>query len=89
MVHGASRSSKIQQDTWPSGWHAGGFAAPSATLVITIKTRISFKEHIKSGTNLLATGPKGVEGIFVREFMLLLDRSKPVDEDIFSATAVT
>ena len=34
---------------------------------------------MKSGTHLLATGPAGVEGIFVREFMLLLD------EDIFYA----
>ena len=44
---------------------------------------------MKSGTNLLATGPAGVEGIFVSDFILLLDRSKPVNEDILSATAVT
>ena len=60
-----------------------------AICYITFKTRFSFKEHMKSGTHLLATGPAGVEGIFVGEFMLLLERSKPVDEDIISATAVT
>ena len=38
-----------------------------------IKTRISFKEHIKRGAHLLAPGPAGVEDGFVREFMLLLD----------------
>ena len=45
------------------------------------KTRFSFNEHIKNDTHMLATGPEGVEGIFVGEFMLLPDRSKPVDED--------
>ena len=60
-----------------------------AVCYITFKTRFSFKEHMKSGTHLLATGPAGVEGIFVGEFILLLDRSKLVDKDIFSATAVT
>ena len=42
-----------------------------------------------SCTHLLATRPADVEGIFVGEFMLLLDRSKPVDDDIICATAVT
>ena len=60
-----------------------------AVCYITFKTRFSLKEHMKSGTHLMATGPAGVEGIFVGEFMLLLDRSKPVNDDIFSATAVT
>ena len=30
-------------------------------------------KHINSGAHLLATGPAGVEGRFVREIMLLLD----------------
>ena len=40
---------------------------------IIFKTRISFKEHMKSGGHLLAPGTAGVKGRFVREFMLLLD----------------
>ena len=40
---------------------------------ITFKTRIMFKEHMKRGTHLLAPGPAGVEGRFVREIMSLLD----------------
>ena len=40
---------------------------------ITFKTRISFKEHIKRGAHLLAPGPAGVKGRFVKEIMLLLD----------------
>ena len=40
---------------------------------ITFKTRISFKEHMKRGAHLLAPGPAGVEGRFVKEIMLLLD----------------
>ena len=35
--------------------------------------RISFKEHMKRGTHLLAPGIAGVEGRFVREIMSLLD----------------
>ena len=33
----------------------------------------AFKEHMNRGAHLLATGPAGVEGRFVREIMLLLD----------------
>ena len=44
-----------------------------AICYITFKTRISFKEHMKRGAHLLAPGPAGVEGRFVREIMLLLD----------------
>ena len=40
---------------------------------ITFKTRISFKEHMKRGAHLLAPGPAGVEGRFVREIISLLD----------------
>ena len=40
---------------------------------IPFKTRISFNEHMKRGAHLLALGPAGVEGRFVREIMLLLD----------------
>ena len=40
---------------------------------ITFKTRISFQEHLKGGAHLLALGPAGVEGRFVRKIMLLLD----------------
>ena len=43
-----------------------------AICYITFKTRISFKEHMR-GAHLLAPGPAGVEGRFVREIMLLLD----------------
>ena len=40
---------------------------------IIFKTRISLKEHMNGGAHLLATGPAGVEGRFVRAIMLLLD----------------
>ena len=40
---------------------------------ITFKTRISFKEHMEMGAHLLAPGPAGVEGGFVREFIFCLD----------------
>jgi hypothetical protein len=40
---------------------------------ITFKTRISSKEHMERGAHLLAPGPAGVEGRFVKEIMLLLD----------------
>ena len=50
-----------------------GLLALRITRVITFKTRISFKEHMKRGAHLLAPGPAGVEGRFVREIMLLLD----------------
>ena len=52
---------------------------------ITFKTRFMFKGHMKNGTHLPPTGPEGVEGIFGREFIMFL----LLDEDIFSATAVT
>ena len=51
--------------------------------------RLIFGKHMKSRTHLLANLPAGVEGMFVGEFMLSLDRSKHVDEDIFSASTVT
>ena len=60
-----------------------------AICYITFKTRFSFKKHIKSGTNLLATGPAGVKGGFVWEFMLLLDGCSGGDEDSFPASTVT
>ena len=40
---------------------------------IAFKTRISFKKHMKRGAHLLAPGPAGVKGRFVREIMLLMD----------------
>ena len=40
---------------------------------ITFKRMLSFKEQIKSYTHLLAPGPAGFKGGFVRKFMLLLD----------------
>ena len=40
---------------------------------ITFKTRISFKEHLKRAAYLLAPGPAGVEGRFVRKIMLVMD----------------
>ena len=40
---------------------------------IIFKTRISLKEHMNRGAYLLATGPAGVEGMFVRAIMLMLD----------------
>ena len=40
---------------------------------ITFKTRISFKEHMQRGAHLLAHGPAGVKGRFVKEIILLLD----------------
>ena len=40
---------------------------------IIFKTRINFREHMNRGAHLLATGPAGFEGRFVREIMLLLE----------------
>ena len=40
---------------------------------ITFKTTISFNEHRKRNAHILAPGPAGVEGRFVREIILLLD----------------
>ena len=44
-----------------------------AIFYITFKTRFSFKEHMKSGANLLKNEPAGDKGRFFEEFMLLLD----------------
>ena len=40
---------------------------------ITFKTRINFKEHMKTGAHMLAPGPAGFKGRFVREIVFLLD----------------
>ena len=72
VLPGASRSSKILQDRYLAKLMERRRTSFSICY-ITFKTRISFKEHIKRGTHLLAPGPAGVEGRFVREIMLLLD----------------
>ena len=59
----------IKTYTWPSWFN-------NISLVIcyiAFKTRISFKKHMKRGAYLLAPGPAGVKGRFVREIRLLLD----------------
>ena len=73
VVHGASSSEKIQQDSYLVKLQAHQRIS-FVICYITFKTRISFKEHMKRGAHLLAPGPTGVEGRFVREIMLLLDR---------------
>ena len=59
-------------DIWLSCRHTKGSAFSSAPSH-HIKTRISFKEHMKRGAHLLAPGPAAVKGRVVREIMLLLD----------------
>ena len=55
----------------------------------TFKTGFSFKEDLKSSAHLLATGPAGVKGRFVGEFMMLLYGSSVGAEDTFPASTVT
>ena len=88
VVHGAGRPSKILQNRYLAKLMACRRMS-FAICYITFKTRISFKEHMKSGTHLLAPGPAGVEGRFMGEFMLLLDGISMGDEDTFPASAVT
>ena len=61
---------------------------PSSTTVTAHKSQANKFWSMESGTHMLATGTAGVEGMYVGKFMLLLDRSKPVDEDIFLASTV-
>ena len=74
VVHGASRPSKILQDRYLAKLMARRITS-FAICYITLKTMISFKEHMKKGAHLLASGPASVEpqleGQFAREFMLL------------------
>ena len=72
VVHGASCPSKILQDRYLAKLMACRRTS-FAICYITFKTRISFKEHMKKGAQRLAPGPAGVEGMFVREIILLLD----------------
>ena len=58
MVHGASCLSKLLQDRYLAE-------------LMTLKTRMNFKEQMKRGASLLALGPAGVKGGFERKFMLL------------------
>ena len=67
----------------------GSQVVSCAISYVTFKTRFTFKEHTESGAKLLATGPVGVMGRFVVEFMLLLDGSSVEDEDTFPASTVT
>ena len=72
VVHGASRFKKILQDRYLVKLQAH----QRIRFVIcynTFKTRISFKEHMKRGAHLLAPGPSGIKGRFVREIMLSVD----------------
>ena len=71
MVHRTSLPSKILSDRYLAKLTA--CRRISFTIChITFYTRISFKEDMKMGAHLLAHGPLGVKGGFVREFMLLL-----------------
>ena len=72
VVHGASRPSKIPQDSYLAKLMVHRRTS-FAICYITFNTRISFKKHMKKGAHLLASGPASVEGGFVREFILLLD----------------
>ena len=72
VIHGASRPSKILQDRYLAKLMTHRRIS-FAISYITFETRISFKEHMKRGADLLAPGPAGVEGRFLREIMLLLD----------------
>ena len=47
---------------------------------ISFNTRIRFKMDVKRGAHLLAPGPDNVKGEFVREFMLLLDAIRVVEQ---------
>ena len=88
VVHGAGGPSKILQDIYLAKLMARRWIS-CAVCYPTFKTRFSFKELMKSDVHLLTTGPEGVEGMFVGEFILLLDRSSVGDKDIFPASTVT
>ena len=72
VVQGASRPTKILQYRYLAKLMEHRWIR-LAICYISFKTRISFKEHMKRGAHLLAPRPAGVEGRFVRAFMLLLD----------------
>ena len=72
VVHGASRLKKILQDRYLVKLLAHQRIS-FVICYITFKMRIRFKENMKRGAHLLAHGPAGVEGRFVREIMFLLD----------------
>ena len=72
LVHGASRPTKIMQDRYLAKLMVHRRTS-FAICYITLKTRISFREHMKKCAHLLAPEPLSVEGGFAREFMLLLD----------------
>ena len=44
---------------------------------------------MKSGAHLLAPGPEGLKGVFVRGFMLFLDGLSVGVEDLFPASTAT
>ena len=73
-VHGASQRFKILQDRYLAKLMANRWISCSVCY-ITFKTRFSFNGQMTSSTPLLATGPAGVEGRFLGEFMILLDGS--------------
>ena len=66
VAHGAGCQSEIQQDIYLARLKAGRWIS-CVICPITFKTRFSFKEHMKSGGHLLATGPAGVKSRFVGE----------------------
>ena len=72
VVHGASRPSKILQVRYLAKLMARRRIS-FVICYIAFKTRISFKKHMKRGAYLLAPGPSGVKGRFVREIILLVD----------------
>ena len=87
VVHRAGRPSKILQDRYLAKLMARRRII-FAICYITIKTKFSFKEHMKSGSHLLAPRTAGVKARFVEEFMLLLDGNSVGDEDTFPASTV-
>ena len=72
VVHGAGPHSEILQERYLAKLMAHRRIS-CAICHITFKTWFSFKEHMKSGANLLKIEPAGDKGRFVEEFMLLLD----------------
>ena len=74
VVNEAIHPMKIQQDRCLAKLMAHRIIS-IAICYTTLKTMITFKEHMKRAalSHLLAPGPAGVECGFVREFMLFLN----------------
>ena len=88
VVHRARRPSKILQDRYVANLMARRRMS-FFICYINLKTRLSFKENMKSGAHLMEPRPAGVAGGSVGEFIFLLDRNSVGNENTFPASNLT